>query len=302
MKLTIALLFALTLAAQTGSGPNGSFFGNDFRRAYVPNTTLTGSGQTIGILSMWYFDQSDISANFAIAGLPVPNIEIVQLPMSDMNVPPALFQQEITMDILMASWMAPGATIRVYIGFWQDQILQRMAQDTDVRVFSSSFGIDPDLYVSCFAWESTCDHHDGAIAALQQMQRQGQVFLHAAGDYETLPIVMTPYVFGVGGSVLTTAPNGCRISEIKWAPSGLAFFFADATNIAVIVNGRLSNGGGSSAATPLWAGFLALVNQDNALHGRPPINYLHPTICLGRGICSPLGTTLIQQLGGSVCH
>ena len=49
MKLTIAL-FALTLSAQ--SGPQGSFIGNDFRRAYVPNTTLNGAGQVIGIYAM----------------------------------------------------------------------------------------------------------------------------------------------------------------------------------------------------------------------------------------------------------
>src|SRR6185312_422103 len=34
----------------TGSGPNGGFSGNDFRAAYVPDTTLTGAGQLVGLL------------------------------------------------------------------------------------------------------------------------------------------------------------------------------------------------------------------------------------------------------------
>ena len=33
-----------------GSGPGGYFIGNDFRAAYAPGVTLTGSGQTVGLL------------------------------------------------------------------------------------------------------------------------------------------------------------------------------------------------------------------------------------------------------------
>ena len=37
--------------AKSGSAPDGfSFFGDDFRNAYVPGTTLTGAGQMVGLV------------------------------------------------------------------------------------------------------------------------------------------------------------------------------------------------------------------------------------------------------------
>ena len=33
-----------------GSGPGGTYMGSDFRKAYVPDTTLNGSGQIVGLL------------------------------------------------------------------------------------------------------------------------------------------------------------------------------------------------------------------------------------------------------------
>ena len=55
-----------------GSGPSGSYIGNDFRNAYVPGTSLNGSG-TDG-RACWnlirVFLQSDITAYETLAGLP----------------------------------------------------------------------------------------------------------------------------------------------------------------------------------------------------------------------------------------
>ena len=35
-----------------GSSPGGGYMGNDFRAAYVPGVTLTGAGQTVGLLQI----------------------------------------------------------------------------------------------------------------------------------------------------------------------------------------------------------------------------------------------------------
>ena len=283
VKLTIAL-FALTLSAQ--SGPQGSFIGNDFRRAYVPNTTLNGAGQVIGIYAMANYSPSDIAANFALAGLPVPTIQTVQLPMNDDIYPPSGYQMEVTQDILMAAYMAPGATIRVYVGSFQDQILARMAQDRDVNQFSCSWGITPDA---------------GAIAALTQIKAQGQSFFQAAGDYGTLPIAQTAYVTAVGGTVLTTSPGGCRASETAWVNSGVGVVAAVAQNIKVIINGVLTPAGGASAAAPLWAGFMALVNQALAQIGKAPVGWVTSGVRLRSGLITPENTSLISILGGGTC-
>ena len=41
---------ASSLAPLTGSGPGGTYMGNDFRAAYLPGVALTGSSQTVGLL------------------------------------------------------------------------------------------------------------------------------------------------------------------------------------------------------------------------------------------------------------
>ncbi|HEX3358946.1 MAG TPA: protease pro-enzyme activation domain-containing protein, partial [Tepidisphaeraceae bacterium] len=47
--------------ATTGSGPGGDYIGDDFRRAYVPGTTLDGSGQTVALVQFDGYFASDIA-------------------------------------------------------------------------------------------------------------------------------------------------------------------------------------------------------------------------------------------------
>jgi hypothetical protein len=53
-----------------------------------------------------------------------------------------------------------------------------------------------------------------------------------------------------------------------------------AENVLVIFNAtnRQAFVGGTSVSSPLWAGFMALVNQQGSLRGRPPVGFLNPTI------------------------
>jgi len=63
---------------QDGSAPDGSgaYFGNDFRNAYAPDTTLTGAGQEVGLVEFDGFYASDIAAYAAAAGNGRTNIVI----------------------------------------------------------------------------------------------------------------------------------------------------------------------------------------------------------------------------------
>src|SRR6185312_13777824 len=50
-------------------------------------------------------------------------------------------------------------------------------------------------------------------------------------------------------------------------------------NVYVVYgNGQSSAFGGTSCAAPLWAGFAALVNQQAALGGHPPVGFLNPAL------------------------
>ena len=46
---------------KAGSGPDGKYAGNDFRAAYAPGVTLTGSGQTVGLVEFDGYYTSDIT-------------------------------------------------------------------------------------------------------------------------------------------------------------------------------------------------------------------------------------------------
>ena len=52
-----------------------------------------------------------------------------------------------------------------------------------------------------------------------------------------------------------------------------------ADNIYVIYGGGDSGAfGGTSCATPLWAGFMALVNQQAVANGKPAIGFINPAV------------------------
>jgi subtilase family serine protease len=55
---------------------------------------------------------------------------------------------------------------------------------------------------------------------------------------------------------------------------------ANADNVYITYhNGRSEDGiGGTSCAAPIWAGFLALVNQQAAINGKPAIGFLNPAL------------------------
>src|SRR5579883_2742697 len=61
--------------ALTGSGPYGTFVGNDFRAAYAPGVSLTGAGQSVGLMEFDGFYASDITSYEQLAGLP--NVPVV---------------------------------------------------------------------------------------------------------------------------------------------------------------------------------------------------------------------------------
>ena len=63
----------------TGSGPGGYFIGKDFRAAYAPGVTVTGSGQVVGLLEFDGFYAGDVQKNAAAAGLPVVPTQTVLL-------------------------------------------------------------------------------------------------------------------------------------------------------------------------------------------------------------------------------
>jgi len=295
-----------------GSGIAGLYSGYDFRDAYLPNVTLTGSGQTIGLFEMDGYNVSDITAYEQQAGLPNVALTNVFLDSISNNVagPNAL---EVTLDIDMAIAMAPGITsIIVYEGTNSADILNQMATDDFAKQLSSS-------------WQPS-DASALTDQALQELAAQGQSMFQAAGDSDAQPALditqpSSPYETIVGGTSLTTSGGlGSWVAESVWnrgdntgtgtgggistvypipywqtnvitvANQGSTTFrnspdVALVSSNVLVIQGPISEKvGGTSIAAPLWAGVTALINQQAAQNGLPPVGFLNPALyAIGMG-------------------
>jgi len=289
----------------TGSGPGGLFIGGDYREAYAPGVTLNGAGQSVGLLEFDGFYASDVTANFKQAGLsPVP-VRTVLLDGFSGN--PGSANDEVTLDIMMAAYMAPGASIIVYEGNSPNDVLNRMATDNLAHQLSSSWTFSPT--------NATTEQ------IFSEMIIQGQSLYQASGDSGAyhgtiMPPADDPNVTVVGGTSLTTSgPGGPWQSETTWSDGGggvstvwpipsyqknvnLAAsggsatmrnipdvaLLADIQSFLIADNGQEYAIGGTSAAAPLWAGFTALANQQAGAGGKASVGFLNPTIySLGLG-------------------
>ncbi|PWU16345.1 MAG: hypothetical protein C5B50_13770 [Verrucomicrobia bacterium] len=292
----------------TGSGPGGDFLGYDFRAAYAPGVLLTGVGQAIGLFEFGPYFTNDIILYKQAAGLPAIVVTNVLLDGFTGVPAPGTDDGEEALDIDMAMCMAPGATIIVYEGNSAIDIFNRMATDNQAKQLSCSFGFYPP---------------PGSMdTVFAQFMAQGQSFFVASGDsgaYSTNLIFAPaddPNITSVGGTKLTTTgPFGAWVSETTWGGSGGGITphytipsyqagmdmstnhgsitqrnFPDVSTLADTVifwylkNGQSGTVGGTSAAAPLWAGFMALVNQQAAANGRSAIGNLNTVLYgIGRG-------------------
>lgn len=212
---------------KSGSGAGGTYLGNDFRAAYLPGVTLTGSGQTIGLLEFDGFYASDISSYETAAGMPAVPLQTVLLDGYN-GVPTTGANSgngEVSLDIELAVAMAPG--LSKIISFeagpngLQNDVLNAMAASNQVKQFSCSWG-----------WGGGPSATTDTI--FKQMAAQGQSFFVASGDSDAYTTGSTsangvdnplqanapsscPYITVVGGTTLSTAgPGGSWSSETAW--------------------------------------------------------------------------------------
>src|SRR5580692_9057031 len=103
-----------------GSGPGGAYLGGDMRAAYYGGTTLTGSGQAVGLLEFDGYNMSDVTASFAGQSNPVPIHNVL---LDGATAGSDGDDGEQVLDIVQAASMAPGLSqVRVYIAPGNSQI------------------------------------------------------------------------------------------------------------------------------------------------------------------------------------
>jgi subtilase family serine protease len=293
----------------TGSGPGGNFIGGDMRAAYYGGNALTGAGQTVGLFEFGGYEMSDVQAYFKTAGEPL-NVPIIGVSVdgTSLSCNPSCDDSEQVLDIDEAIGMAPGLNaVIVYVGDTDPVIFNRMATDNIAEELSCSWGWDPDaasldpIFKEFAAQGQTLFVASGDNGAYTSSNKKSG-YVWPADD---------PNVTAVGGTDLTTSgPGGSWVSETSWvysgggvspngekipsyqttvitAANGGSLTLRNAPDVAAegntdnyyAWNGKTGTGeGGTSYAAPRWAGFMALVNEQAAANGNPPVGFLNPTL------------------------
>lgn len=302
--------------AISGSGPNNTYLPSDMRSAYYGTGSLTGAGQTVAIFSFDGYLSADLTLFYKTTGtsttVPVRNVLVGGYNgacfgfNSDGTVNPNTCDDgEQILDIVNVIGMAPGLKqVLFYEGESATAVLNQMASENTAKVISSSWGGG--------------DFGDASDPAFKQFQAQGQSYLNATGDSGAFdpntfdPPSADPNITQVGGTSLNTnGKAGPWQSEAAWPESGGGFdpsetipdyqlllgvitnqnqastTLRNAPDVAAegdfdnstVISGSFETGfGGTSYATPRWAGYVALANQQSVADGKGNLGFLNPAI------------------------
>jgi len=297
--------------ATTGSCPSASFCGSDMRAAYYEGTALTGSGQSLGLLEYYGTDLADLTTYFKNAG-QTNNVPITLLSTDGTSTSclesAGCDDTEQTLDMTQAIGMAPGmASLVMYVGSTDSAIFNAMATASPLNAQLSS----------SWTWSPADPNTDNPYFEEFAAQGQN-LFQAAGDDSawksssEIFP-ADDVYLTSVGGTDLTTSgAGGPWSSETAWSDGGGGIspdkyaipswqtataggcsswsttyrngpdvsananftFYTCADQKACLANEY----GGTSFAAPMWAGYIALVNEQLAANGKSPAGFINPTI------------------------
>jgi len=302
--------------ATTGSGPSASFLGSDMRAAYYGGTALTGAGQNLGLFEYLGTDLADLTTYFKNVG-QTNNVPVTLL-STDGTSTSCVYSRaggdcddtEQTLDMTQAIGMAPGlSSLVMYIGSVDTAIISSMTTHSPLpTTIGCSWGWTP-------ADPSTLDPYFEKMAAQGQtfFAASGDSSTWSKRN-EAWP-ADDANVVSVGGTDLTTSKAaGPWASETAWVDSGGGIspdkiaipswqklagvinssnkgsttyrngpdvsananftFYTCADQEACLANEY----GGTSFAAPMWAGFIALTNQQLKANGSANVGFLDPTI------------------------
>ncbi len=295
--------------ATTGSGPSASFLGSDMRAAYYGGS-LTGSGQSLGLLEYYGTDLADLNTYYKNVG----QTESVPITLDSTDgtstscTYPSCDDTEQTLDMTQALGMAPGmSSLVMYIGSTDAAIFGAMATASPLNAQLSS----------SWTWSPADPSTDNPY--FEEFAAQGQNLFQAAGDdsawnsrSEIYP-ADDVYVTSVGGTDLeTSSAAGPWASETAWSDGGggispdkfaIPSWQTAAAKSCSSCSQTYRNGpdvsananftyyvcadqeactaneyGGTSFATPLWAGYLALTNEQSVANGNGKLGFINPTL------------------------
>jgi subtilase family serine protease len=296
--------------ATTGSCPSASFCGSDMRAAYYGSGSLTGSGQSLGLLEYAGTDLADLNTYYKNAKqtLSVPITLLSTDGTSTSCVAPSCDDTEQTIDMTQALGMAPGlASLVMYVGSSDSAIFNGMATASPLNAQLSS----------SWTWTPADPTTDNPY--FKEFATQGQTLFQATGDSgrwgrlsEIWP-ADSAALTGVGGTDLTTSSaGGPWASETAWADGGggisphhypIPSWQTAAASGCSSCSKTYRNGpdvsananftfyvcadqttctaneiGGTSFAAPMWAGYMALVNQQAVTNTGKTLGFINKAL------------------------
>jgi kumamolisin len=306
----------LVTHATTGSGPSASFLGTHNRAAYYGGTALTGAGQNLGLFEYLGTDLADLTTYYKNAK-QTNNVPVTVL-STDGTSTSCVYSRaggycddtEQTLDMTQALGMAPGLkSLVMYVGSTDTAIISAMTTHNPLpTTIGCSWGWTP-------ADPSTLDPYFEKMSAQGQnfFAASGDSSTWSRRN-EAWP-ADDANVVSVGGTDLTTkSAGGAWASETAWVDSGGGIspdkiaipswqklsgvinssnkgsttyrngpdvsananftFYTCADQTSCLANEY----GGTSFAAPMWAAYIALVNQQRAASGLGTIGFINPTI------------------------
>jgi len=300
-----------------GTGPGGGYMGSDFRNAYIPGSALNGTGQIVGLLQFDGYFASDIAKYESIAGLPSIPLQNVLLDGFS-GTPGANNDEvclDIETSISMAPGLSKVVVFEAGPFGNPDDILSSMASNNQIKQLSASWGYtidatteqiyqqfavqgqtffnasgDGDAWVGPIPYGS-CEDPNITIVGGTTLTMNGVGASYASergwnwgfiGNYNWNP----DGYFGSSGGISTDVSIPSWQQGISMANNhgsttmrNVPDVALTADNVFVVFSGG-SQGifGGTSCASPLWAGFMALVNQQSAANSKPSIGFLAPVV------------------------
>jgi subtilase family serine protease len=299
--------------ATTGSGPSASFLGSDMRAAYYGGTALTGAGQNLGLFEYEGTDLADLNTYYKNVGqtnkVPITLLSTDGTSTS-CTAKSGCDDTEQTLDMTQALGMAPGlASLVMYIGSVDTAIISAMTTHNPLpTTIGCSWGWTP-------ADPSTLDPYFEKMSAQGQnfFAASGDSSTWSRRN-EAWP-ADDANIVSVGGTDLeTSSAGGPWKSETAWSDSGGGISpdkiaipswqklagvitstnkgsttYRNGPDVSANANFTFyvcadqttctaNEYGGTSFAAPMWAGFIALVNQQLVSQGKPTIGFLNPTI------------------------
>ena len=306
------------IAHISGSGPGNTYLPSDMRAAYYGSGPLTGSGQTVAIFSYDGYIASDLTLFYSKTGMantvPVKNVLVngysgacFGFNANGSENANTCDDGEQILDIVNVAGMAPGLTqILFYEGDSSTDVLNKMASDNTAKVISSSWGGGD------FGTASDPAFKQFQAQGQTYLNATGDSGQFNSSTYD--PPSLDPYIVQVGGTDLTTTgAGGTWSAETGWLDSGGGFYasagysipsfqsqpgvitstnkgsttYRNAPDIAAeanfdnttVDNGTFESGyGGTSYATPRWAGYIALANQQAVANGNGTVGFINPTV------------------------